>query len=69
MSQRLIIIFQSIVLFAFGLIFIWFYIVGRIEKYLTSAGSFQIQALLAGLFLTVLSAFLLLTSSKKVSCA
>jgi len=69
MSQRLIIILQSIVLFVFGLIFIWFYIFGRIDKYLTSAGSFQIQALMAGLFLSIISGFLLLTSSKKVSCA
>ena len=33
------------------------YVYGRMGKYLTSAGSFQIQALLAGLVLCMMGAF------------
>ena len=69
MTQRLVIFLQSIVLIIFGSVFIWFYVHGRLEKYLTSAGSFQIQALIAGLVLCMIGIFLVITSGNKAGCA
>ena len=62
MTQRLVIFLQSIVLIIFGSVFIWFYVYGRLEKYLTSAGSFQIQELISGLVLSMIVAFIVISS-------
>ena len=68
MTQRLVIFLQSIVLIIFGSVFIWFYVHGRLDKYLTSAGSFQIQALIAGLVLCMIGIFLVITSGNEAGC-
>ena len=68
MTQRLVIFLQSIVLIIFGSVFIWFYVHGRLDKYLTSAGSFQIQALIAGLVLCMIGTFLVITSGNEAGC-
>ncbi len=68
MSRRPVIILQSLVLFVVGSVFLMFYVQGRIGAYLTSAGSFQMQALLAGLVLCIVALFLLLTSGKGAAC-
>ena len=69
MTQRLVIFLQSIVLIIFGSVFIWFYVHGRLDKYLTSAGSFQIQALIAGLVLCMIGIFLVITSGNEAGCS
>ncbi len=68
MTRRSVIILQSFALLIFGAVFLWFYAGGRLGAYLTSAGSFQIQALLAGVVLCVVGLFLLLTSGKEAGC-
>ena len=58
MLQRALPLFQALILFLVGSVFVWFYAHGRINAYLTKAGSFQIQALLAGVVLCIIAVFL-----------
>jgi uncharacterized repeat protein (TIGR03943 family) len=65
MNQRLSLYLGSMAALVWGAVMILFYVSGRMPFYLVGRGPFQTQALIAGIGITIVSLFVMLTAGEK----